>query len=477
MSDATDVRLDVSAGEDRAPARPQRDDPFHIALVGDFSGRAGRESDRATGRPVTVDRDDLDDVLAALAPRLALTLDDGTVVDLAFAELDDFHPDRLFDRAPFFRALRESRRRLADPGTFTETLSAILGGAERESGTERTADADDVVADVLSGSVLDRVLGDRPAEDPFRSFLRGIVAPHVVPGEDPQRDALVERLDASIAAGLRQVLHHPRFQALEALWRGVDFLVRRLETGVSLKLFLIDATAEDLRRRPDALDGRLGAGRYAVILVDHAVGAHAEDLALLRDLARVAAARGSALLAGAAPSLVGLEDFATLPDAHEIVAWQNDGWHAFRRSADATFVGLVQPRMLMRAPYGEESDPCERLDFEELSDPPAHGEFLWGSGAFAGALLLGQAFTDAGWRMQPGILLDVPGLPLHTWSTVAGPEIKPCAECLMSDRAADALMGAGPMVLASVKHGDTARLVRFQSLASPPRALQGPWSL
>jgi hypothetical protein len=46
----------------------------------------------------------------------------------------------------------------------------------------------------------------------------------------------------------------------------------------------------------------------------------------------------------------------------------------------------------------------------------------------------------------------------------------------MSDRLGDALMTAGPMVLATIKHGDTARLIRLQSLASPLRALQGPWS-
>jgi type VI secretion system protein ImpC len=77
--------------------------------------------------------------------------------------------------------------------------------------------------------------------------------------------------------------------------------------------------------------------------------------------------------------------------------------------------------------------------------------------------------------MRPGQEIDVTGLPLHTWRSLSGPEIQPCAECLMTDRLANALMDAGPMVLATIKHGDTARLVRFHSLASPLRALQGPW--
>ena len=43
------------------------------------------------------------------------------------------------------------------------------------------------------------------------------------------------------------LLHHPAFRQLEAAWRGVDFLVRRLETGASLKLFLIDVSQEELQ--------------------------------------------------------------------------------------------------------------------------------------------------------------------------------------------------------------------------------------
>lgn len=491
MSDLASVHLDVQTGARREPAAPLPDDPFRIALVGDFTGRAGRDAPPlpplAERRTVAVDRDDLDAVLASMRPGLSLALEDGTRVDLSFDELEDFHPDRIFERAPFFQSLREARRRLADPGSFRDTLDSILATSSPQDTPSASDAAEDVVADVLGGgpSLLDRMVGgDRAAAaDPLRSWLRRIVAPHVLPGEDPARDALLSDLDDSIADGLRRVLHHPSFRALEALWRGVDFMVRRMETGTSLKLLLFDATraeiAADLGAQRDPAESQLARalrGAWSLVLVDASIAGADDDVAFARDLAAFGCALGAPVIAGAGASLVGLPAFEGLPDASDVRPWEDDGWHALRRSADAAWLGLVLPRLLLRVPYGVEGEPLERLDFEELGQPPGHEEFLWGNGAFAAGVLLAEAFTAHGWRMRPGSQEDVTGLPIYTWKGPDGPEIVPCAESLMSDRLADAIMEAGPMVLATIRHGDRARLVRFQSIASPLRALQGPWT-
>src|SRR5690242_11727949 len=105
------------------------DDRFRIVILGDFGGRGERGSVRGrdalvNGRPLAVDRDDVDAVMARLAPAVRDPLAaDGSAL-IHFAELEDFHPDRLHERLPAFRALRELRRRLADPRT--------AGAAERE---------------------------------------------------------------------------------------------------------------------------------------------------------------------------------------------------------------------------------------------------------------------------------------------------------------------------------------------------------
>src|SRR5207244_1270816 len=86
--------------------------PFRIALIGDFSGRANRgivERGRALAsrRPMRVDRDSLDDAIARIAPKLELGLG-GERLEVGFSSLDDFHPDRLYERLPRFRAMRDA---------------------------------------------------------------------------------------------------------------------------------------------------------------------------------------------------------------------------------------------------------------------------------------------------------------------------------------------------------------------------------
>lgn len=476
-----EVNLDVSAGTDRSSPTPLPDDPLRICLIGDFTGRgASGQDDRAPlpdRRPVPVDRDDLDEVLGRFAPRLRFVIEGDTGVELSFTELDDFHPDRLFARAALFQALREARARLESPESFQGTLEAILGGAPADRTTEPAVGTVDVIADTLSDTLLDNVIGGDRGQDSLQGFLRRVVAPHVVPGEDPAREAMLDDLDVSITRGMRAILHHGAFQSLEALWRSVFFLVRRLDTGPSLKLSLLDAAPEALREdgAMAALFQAVGDGQ-SVLVVDHAFGASDDDLDLLMMLAVIAREKGAAMLAGASPTLIGLEAFEGTPFAAGARGWHDTRWRAFRQSPEARGVGLVLPRFLLRVPYGAESDPCDYLPLEEVDSPPAHAHLLWGGGAVAAAALLGQSFAAAGWRMRLGEHVELSGLPMYSWHGPDGPGLTPCTEGRVTDELAVAALQAGPMVLSPVGHGDGARLVRVQSIASPAAALEGPWS-
>ena len=92
-----------------------------------------------------------------------------------------------------------------------------------------------------------RLVG-RPASvtAPADDLVRRLVGPFVVPKGDPHAEELVARVDAALSDALRLVLHNPEFLALEALWRGVELVTRRLETGARLQLVLYDISAEEL---------------------------------------------------------------------------------------------------------------------------------------------------------------------------------------------------------------------------------------
>ena len=121
----------------------------------------------------------------------------------------------------------------------------------------------------------------------------------------------------------------------------------------------------------------------------------------------------------------------------------------------------------MRArPSGWNSWNCRR---------PTHAGFLWGNPAFVAACLLAQAFSRNGWNLTEDLGHDVEDLPVHVYDNAGEPEIKPCAEALLGDRAVERILDFGIMPLQSFADRGTVRLARLQSLANPPAALAGRW--
>ena len=113
---SSEVKL--SAGADDSPAIPDEETPFRIAVLGDFGGRSSRSGAMASRHPVKIDRDNFDEVLSKIEPEVSLPIELGPASSLRFSELDDFHPDRLFERAALFDRLREARLRVLDPAAF-----------------------------------------------------------------------------------------------------------------------------------------------------------------------------------------------------------------------------------------------------------------------------------------------------------------------------------------------------------------------
>ena len=66
---------------------------------------------------------------------------------------------------------------------------------------------------------------------------------------------------------MRALLHAPDFQAMEAAWRAVFLLVRRLETGTQLKLYLIDISKAELAADLDSAEDS-GSSGLSRLLVD-----------------------------------------------------------------------------------------------------------------------------------------------------------------------------------------------------------------
>ena len=461
-----DQRAEVSlsiAPDERYESTPVDPPDFRILVLGDLSAR-GESGTPTSESPRRVDRDNVDAHLARIAPRLRIDVANGSV-DLAFASMDDFHPDRLVARL-----------------SALATPSAALDTSPIRSNVASSSTASPDLARAVSGAsllddMLDDVIPQPRRSDELSAFVERAVAPHLVRPPDAATVAREQANETETAGLLRQVLHHPRVQALEATWRAIEMLVRRLDTDGELHLFMLDvardqvaAAIERLARERDAASPE----SWALVISLHAWpdgDAGAEQLAAVAMAAR---GLGTPVVTGAPASFAGRKSAVELDD-ETFPADSPEVYTLIRRSLEARFLGLTFPRVLLRVPYGREN-PCDTIEFEELEDPERHDEYLWGSGAAAVAVLVGEAFNAHGWAIGPRMSLDLSSLPLFTYRR--GPETvaMSCAETIMSERNARHLLARGLMPLAWIKNTDRVRLVEVRSVAEPGATLATSWA-
>ena len=96
--------------------------PFVVGVLGDFVGKPEEALPGVKQRKfIEVDRDNFDQVLAGMKPRLAFTTenklqDDGSKmgVELKFNSMEDFEPDQIVQQVEPLRKLVDARQKLSD---------------------------------------------------------------------------------------------------------------------------------------------------------------------------------------------------------------------------------------------------------------------------------------------------------------------------------------------------------------------------
>jgi len=467
---------------------------FHIAVLGDFSGRANKGINEpatiAKRRLIEVDRDNLDEVLAKFDLELQLTLANNSTDTIAIPvkSFDDFHPDQLYQNVDVFSHLRSLRQRLQNNSSFAQAAEEVQGWLPRDNAKAPTPAAvtpaqgatkisldnllDSVVtasrdvsqdADASSGSAMvDRM-------------IRQIVAPYVLPAADPRQDEMIAAVDQAIAAQMRFILHHPQFQSLEAAWLSLDFLVSRVETGPTQKIFVLDITkAEldaDLSRddiNPSGMYKRFcdhapGNTRFGLLLGNYRFAAQIEDVLLLLQLGEIAMQAGAPFMAAADEQWVGCESFALTADPDDWKYAVRDGvsnaWTMLRESSVAERLALTVPRFLLRVPYGKKSKAIDTFQFEEMPASHCHACYLWGNGAFVKAEQMARSFENKTKAIETG------KLPVHHYEDEGEQVTKPCAEILLTEKGGKKMLQQGLIPLWSVKNSDAILSRDFCSIA------------
>lgn len=437
--------------------------PLRIALLGDFgggaaNGRLDTGAALARRKPRAVEFDSLDDALGQQAITLSLPVGaDGAPVEIALADLESFHPDTLFRELALFRQLSELRKRLNNPATFDKAAAEVakMGGATLKASRAGRGVRARGAAPSAGARLSDfaRLTGRASAPDSgerLDTLLRNIIGPFIVPAAKPEKAGLLATLDAAIADAMRAVLHQADFQATESLWRGVDFLLRRLETGPMLQVHLIDISAEELAADLSASDDLSDTGLHQLLVSRPAEtkdGGHTyiaglyqfeptpPHTELLGRMAKLADAAGATFFTAMAV------DALSQPrqPPHPLVV---DAFAALRGLPEARRLALLGPRFLLRHPYGKKSDPISSFAFEEFTAADGLSGMLWGHPALLALTVL------AGQGGAP----NVGDLPFHHFVDADGDSTAlPCTERFITTAAATELARYGVKALMAHK--------------------------
>ena len=486
------MAYEVSFGRLRAGTRAAQGPAFRLAVLGDFSGRASKGvleggAKLASRKGLRVDVDNLDDVLARLAPRVLIPLGEGgETVEVVLACMDDFHPDQLAEALPLFEELMGLRRSLQSRAGFERASKEVLSwaGAEVLPGPETRRARGGAIATDRKLSDFARLTGRASAgEASTEELVRRLVGPHVVPATDSRQEALVGRVDAALSDAMRRVLHHPEFQSTEAVWRGVEMLVRGLETGGRLEIVLYDISAEELAADLAGADALEETALYSLLVEQPAGDADAGPLSLVAGLysfevspphaellgrvAKLAAAAGAPFVAGVGPDGVQAEEHTW----HPLV---RAAWGALRGLPAAVYAGLASPRFLLRMPYGKRTDPIDAFAFEEFTRQGGLSGMLWGNPAVLVAQLAAEAWLKGGKAMALGSVSVVGELPVYVYRDADGDQMAlPCTERLFTERQAALVSSLGVMPVVSLRGRPEVRVAGFGSLGGA--ALAGRW--
>src|SRR5215471_4630563 len=300
-------------------------------------------------------------------------------------------------------------------------------------------------------------------------------------------NARIAQLDHLLSIQLNEIMHHPSFQKLEGSWRGLKHLMDHSETGVGLKIRVLNVTKKELLRdieKAPEFDqsalfkkiyeeeyGVFGGAPFGALIGDYEFGKHPEDMALLEGVSHVAAQAHAPFVSAAAPDLFNLESYTSLDAPRDLAkifdSTEYAKWKSFRQSEDARYVALCMPRTLGRLPYGNDTKPIDEFSYEEHVDGTDHSKYLWTNAAYSLGTRMTNSFSQFGMcvamrGVEGGGLVE--GLPVHNFYTDDGDLALKCpTEVPITDRREKELADLGFVPLVHCKGTDYAAFFSVQS--------------
>jgi type VI secretion system protein ImpC len=303
-------------------------------------------------------------------------------------------------------------------------------------------------------------------------------------------DHHIAELDRQISRQLDAVMHHDEFQKVESAWRGLKSLVDKTDFRQNVKIEVLDVSKDDLRQdfedAPEIIQSGLylqtyvaeydtpGGEPIGAVISAYEFDASAQDIALLRNLSKVAASAHMPFIGSVGPQfflkesmeeVAAIKDIGNYFDRAEYIKWKS-----FRDTDDSRYIGLTMPRVLGRLPYGPDTVPVRSFNYIEEVKGPDHDKYLWTNASFAFAANMVQSFISNGWCVQirgPQAGGAVQDLPIHLYDLGTGNQVKIPSEVMIPETREFEFANLGFIPLSYYKNRDYACFFSANSTQKP----------
>lgn len=462
-------RLDFEYGFNTKTAQPIDDDtPLRVYFLGDFTG-VQTATTNGSNTIVKIDIDNFDDVMIKLSPSVELPSREL----LTFHELEDFHPDNLFDHT-IFKNLRRLKRELNNSASAESAAQEIIStyqfntestiqantGSEDKNIETNTENNDDMFERLLgqkqsaplSSTPNTLSISNIPSKGNIDRFLGDLLSPHIIQDTKPEHKNLMIFIDSALEALMNAILHSSEFQALESAWRSVRDVIFNESYDEANQSFYLVNTSRNALERAVAGDTNFVTKLsqhikntddqpYDILVGNYQFSATNEDVTALNYLASLSETLKCQFVGAADQSLI---------DANEDSLWQQ-----FRQTPQSNHVALSYPQVLLRIPYGKKHDEIDAFAFEEFHLAHQHNKLVWGNSAFACARLLIRQYHN----LIGGKDTNITELPAFVYTDDNDEQkLQPCGEYLLSEQQLIDIRNKGFMVFVSFRNKNSIRL-------------------
>jgi type VI secretion system protein ImpC len=414
------------------------DIPFNVLVFAPF---LLQEKDPWRFGPITVTRTDLDQVMGDLRLSLYISFPDNFCklagITLEINKFRDFHPDGIIASNPILKNVFEAREFVKD---------ARVKGLSRDEMYNHLKEWPDLPIDIP----VPKQKTAPSSSGAVDTILKMVALPGGPSAESVDVRSFESQIDSFLLQVLDQIFSHTTFRNLEAVWQGLEVLLKQGQINEDIILRIVPVSIETLAETLDQLLSTLVQDLPSLMIFDLPFDNTPRSIELLEKIASFSETLLAPSICWLAHKFLYLDSWDEIDRLpfipHYLEKPEFAKWRNLKETSSSGWLSITCNRFLCRYPYGPDNKP-HIIPFHEALN-------LWISPVWALGSLICQSVRKTGWptRFDDWHDIRLEGLALHSTDGIKYLD----TEFNLSDDRLDQFIRGGIVPLVSAYNKDTA---------------------